>query len=133
MPSAAPAKSVRGSSGCTVRPKTRLSLHRPFMTRRQLSPPSLLSHSPLPIVPAQIVYFPDMAFLPRNSVVPAKAGTHRSAVAPLENGIPVFAETAARFLVRAFPPGMRDVDDDAVGPRPFHLEIRVAAGRHPRI
>src|SRR5258708_15135119 len=34
------------------------------MTRRQLSPPSALSHRPLPIVPAQIVYFPDMAFPP---------------------------------------------------------------------
>src|SRR5207302_7552551 len=28
---------------------------------------------------------------------------------------------------------MRDVDDDAVGSRPFHLEIGVAAGRHRRI
>src|SRR5437763_3832608 len=65
MPSSAPANSVRGSRGCTVRPKTRLSLHSPFMTRRQLSPPSPLNHSPLPIVPAQIVYFPDMAFPPR--------------------------------------------------------------------
>src|SRR5205814_10393396 len=61
MPSSAPAKTVRGSCGCTVSPKTRLSLHSPFMTRRQLSPPSALSHRPLPIVPAQIVYFPDMA------------------------------------------------------------------------
>src|SRR5438270_13268597 len=61
MPSSAPAKTVRGSCGCTVRPKTRLSLHNPFMTRRQLSPPSALSHSPLPIVPAQIVYLPDIA------------------------------------------------------------------------
>src|SRR5207302_2824366 len=60
MPSSAPAKTVRGSCGCTVRPKTRLSLHSPFMTRRQLSPPSVLSHSPLPIVPAQIVYLPDI-------------------------------------------------------------------------
>jgi hypothetical protein len=46
---------VRGACGHTVRPKTRLSLHNPFMTRRQLSPPSALSHKPLPIVPAQIV------------------------------------------------------------------------------
>jgi hypothetical protein len=30
------------------------------MTRRQLSPPSALSHKPLPIVPAQIVYLPDI-------------------------------------------------------------------------
>src|SRR3984893_12204321 len=60
MPSSAPAKTVRGSCGCTVSPKTRLSLHSPFMTRRQLSPPSALSHRPLPIVPAQIVYFPDI-------------------------------------------------------------------------
>jgi hypothetical protein len=54
MPSSAPANTVRSSCGCTLSPKTRLSLHSPFMTRRQLSPPSALSHSPLPIVPAQI-------------------------------------------------------------------------------
>src|SRR5580704_1267933 len=64
MPSSAPANTVRGACGHTVRPKTRLSLHSPFMTRRQLSPPSALSHRPLPIVPAQIVYFPDMALPP---------------------------------------------------------------------
>src|SRR5260370_6616687 len=100
MPSSAPAKTVRGSCGWTVRPKTRLSLHSPFMTRRQLSPPSAESHSPLPIVPAQIVYLPDMA-------VPSS--------------------------VRAFPAGMRDVDDDAVRAGPFHLEIGVTAGCHCRI
>src|SRR5216684_8218713 len=35
--------------------------------------------------------------------------------------------------VRAFPAGVRDVDDDAIGAGPFHLEIRVAAGRHRRV
>src|ERR1700722_1538850 len=28
---------------------------------------------------------------------------------------------------------MRDVDDDTVRPRPFHLEIGVTAGRHRRV
>src|SRR3954466_841781 len=46
---------------CTVSPKTWLSLHKPFMTRRQLSPPSRLVHNPLPIVPTQIVQLLDMA------------------------------------------------------------------------
>jgi hypothetical protein len=44
------------------------------MTRRQLSPPSPLIHNPLPIVPAQIVYFPAIAssqlFSIRHSGVP---------------------------------------------------------------
>src|SRR6266513_1315378 len=105
MPSSAPAKTVRGSCGCTVSPKTRLSLHSPFMTRRQLSPPSALSHKPLPIVPAQIVYFPDIAFLPRNSVVAAKAETHGSVVMPLDGWVPASAGTAAELSVRAFPAG----------------------------
>src|SRR6266851_4580745 len=35
--------------------------------------------------------------------------------------------------VRAFPAGVRDVDDDAVGSGPFHLEIGMAAGRHRRV
>src|SRR6266540_2681442 len=104
MPSSAPAKTVRGSCGWTVKPKTRLSLHSPFMTRRQLSPPSALSHSPLPIVPAQIVYLPGIVFLPRS-----------------------FAS------VRAFPAGMRDVDDDAVRAGPFHLEIGMNPVSHRRI
>src|SRR6266446_2600466 len=87
MPSSAPAKTVRGSCGWTVKPKTRLSLHSPFMTRRQLSPPSALSHRPLPIVPAQIVYLPDMAFPPYSvttepTVTPAKAGVQGQAMEP---------------------------------------------------
>src|SRR5437667_4664775 len=64
MPSLAPAKTVRGSVGCTVSPKIRLSLHRPLPTRRQVSPPSGLSQAPLPIVPTQIVKLPLIAFLP---------------------------------------------------------------------
>src|SRR6266542_2409347 len=44
-----------------------------------------------------------------------------------------FAAAPFRRSVRAFPAGVRNVDDDAVGAGPFHLEIGVAAGRHCRI
>src|SRR5204862_2559239 len=70
------------------------------------------------------------AFLPRNSVVPAKAGTHGSAVMPLDGSVPAYAGTAAELSVRAFPAGMRDVDDDAIRAGPFHLEIGVYAVSH---
>src|SRR5216110_565403 len=133
MPSSAPAKTVRGSCGWTVRPKTRLSLHSPFMTRRQLSPPSALSHSPLPIVPAQIVYLPDIASSLKTPSSRRKPGPTGSTVAPLDGWVPAFAGTTAELSVRAFPAGMRDVDDDAVRAGPFHLEIGVPAGCHCRI
>src|ERR1700690_1210313 len=70
MPSLAPAKTVRGSFGWTVSSNTRLSLHRPWPTRRQLSPPSGLSHAPLPTVPTQIVKLPVMTLPPRECDAP---------------------------------------------------------------
>src|SRR5260221_14742165 len=79
MPSLAPAKTVRGSLGCTVSPKTRLSLPKPLPTRRQLSPPSGLSHAPLPTVPTQIVKLPAMAVSSHSSTaVPATHAPHPS-------------------------------------------------------
>src|SRR5690348_1087888 len=132
MPSSAPAKTVRVSCGCTVRPKTRLSLHSPFMTRRQLSPPSPLSHSPLPIVPAQIVYFPAIASSLGTPSSRRQPGLTIQTLHRLRHGSRLFRDCGF-VLVRAFPAGMRDVDDDPIGAGPFHLEIGLAAGRHCRI
>src|SRR5205814_1455785 len=73
------------------------------------------------------------AFLPRNSVVPAKAGTHGSAVMPLDGWVPASAGTAAESSVRAFPAGMRDVDDDTIRSGPLHLEIRMHTVSHSGI
>src|SRR5215469_17095476 len=103
MPSSAPAKTVRGHFGWTANPNTRLSAHNPVRTCRQLSPPSGLSQAPVPIVPAQIVKF--------------------SAI----------ASSRTCLFGSRFPPRMRNVDYDAVGAGPFHLEITVAASSHLHI
>src|SRR5437763_1586909 len=129
MPSSAPANTVRGSCGCAVRPKTRLSLHNPFMTRRQLSPPSALSHRPLPIVPAQIVYLPAMLSSLGTPSSRRKPGPTVQLLCRLLDG----SRLAAELSVRPLPAGMRNIDDDTVRAGPFHLEIGVAAGRHRRI
>src|SRR3954452_9278052 len=93
------------------------------MTRRQLSPPSALSQRPLPIVPAQIVYLPAMLSSLGTPSFRRKPGPTVSAVAPLDGGVRASAGAAAELSVRAFPAGMRDVDDDTIRPGPLHLEI----------
>src|ERR1051325_10721537 len=88
MPSWAPAKTVRGSVGCTVRPNTRLSFQRLPPARRQVSPPSGLSQAPVPTVPTQIVKLPLIACPPNSTAVPAEAGTHLSRAALLALWVP---------------------------------------------
>src|SRR5712691_598611 len=86
MPSLAPANTVRGSRGCTVSPKIRLSFPNPLPTRRQLSPPSGLSHAPLPTVPTQIVKLPVMAVSSHDDRHPCESG---GPVQPLQSSPPL--------------------------------------------
>src|SRR5947207_3308342 len=65
-----------------------------------------------------------MPFLPEITAVPVIARTRR-----VKDG-PRTPRGCGFRSVGAFPAGVRDVDDDAVGAGPFHLEIGVAAGRH---
>src|SRR5215472_2770741 len=104
MPSSAPASTVRGCLGWTAKPNTRLSAHNPVLTCRQLSPPSALTHAPVPMVPAQILKLSAMAV---SSPTPSSGSR--------------------------LPPGMRNVDHDIIGAGPFHLKIAMAAGRHLHI
>src|SRR6266851_3479046 len=123
MPSLAPANTVRGSRGCTVSPKMRLSFPSPLPTRRQLSPPSGLSHAPLPTVPTQIVKLPVMAFPPKSHRSPGGGRDPLLSNSFVEPWIPAFAGNAVlEGSVRTFPAGVRDIDDDTVGAGPFLLE-----------
>src|SRR5260370_21673627 len=139
MPSLARAKAVRGAVGCPVSPNTRLSPHNPLPTRRQLSPPSGLSHAPLPTVATQIVKLPVMAVSSNDYRHPPKAGVQCNRCNPRRPWIPAFAGMTAESVpsrairsVLAFPAGVRDADDDAVRARPFLLEIGMAAVPHHR-
>src|SRR5215472_1380066 len=102
MPSSAPARRVRGCFGWIANPNTRLSAQSPARTWRQLSPPSGLTHAPVPTVPAQIVKLSAIAVSSRKF----------------------------HLARRRFPAGVGNVYYDPVGTGPFHLEIAVTTGCH---